>query len=81
MFFSADLFLAAVKMRKNEFVTGASGMILQNHRLLPVCVFSVEIAALGGLKRVTGRIFKISQQFAKEQAKTFSLIFSSTKKQ
>jgi hypothetical protein len=52
---------AAVKMRKNVFVTGASGMVLQNHRLLPVCVFSVEIAALGFLKRVTGRIFKISQ--------------------
>jgi hypothetical protein len=61
MFCSADLFLAAVKMRKNEVVTGASGLILQNHRLLPVCVFGVEIAAVEFLKRVTGRIFKISQ--------------------
>jgi hypothetical protein len=57
----ADLSLTAVKMCKNEFVTGASGMILQNHWLLPACVFSVEIAALEFLKRVTGRIFKISQ--------------------
>jgi hypothetical protein len=34
----------------------ASGMILQNHGRLPVSIFS---AALGSLKRVTGRIFII----------------------
>ena len=39
----------------------ASSIILQNHRRLPVCLFSVKIAALGSLKRVTGRIFKISK--------------------
>jgi hypothetical protein len=54
----------------------ASGMILQNHRRLPVSIFSVKIAALEPLKRVTGRIFKISKQ----QAKNLSLIFLSTKK-
>jgi hypothetical protein len=39
----------------------ASGMIFQNHRRLPVSIFSVKIAALGTLKWVTGRIFKISK--------------------
>ncbi len=29
----------------------ASGMILQNHRRLPVSILSVKIAALGSLKR------------------------------
>ncbi len=58
----------------------ASGMILQNHRRLPVSIFRVKIAALGCLQHVTGRIFKISI-ISKKQAKTLSLIFSSTKKQ
>jgi hypothetical protein len=35
-------------------------MILQNHRRLSVSIFIVKIAALESLKRVTGRIFKIS---------------------
>ncbi len=35
-------------------------MILQYHRRLPVSIFSVKIAALGTLKRISGRIFKIS---------------------
>ncbi len=39
----------------------AFGIILQNHRRLPVSIFSIKIAALGSLKRVTGRIFKISK--------------------
>jgi hypothetical protein len=39
----------------------ASGMIFQNHRRLPVSTFSVKIDALGSLKRITGRIFKISK--------------------
>jgi hypothetical protein len=39
----------------------ASGMILQYHRWLPVCIFRDKIAALGSLKRVTGRIFKITK--------------------
>ncbi len=51
-FSSADLSLAAGKMRQNKLVTGGG---------LPVSIFSVEISALGSLKRVTyiyGRIFK-----------------------
>jgi hypothetical protein len=39
----------------------AFGIILQNHRRLPVSIYSVKIAALGSLKRVTGRIVKISE--------------------
>jgi hypothetical protein len=31
------------------------------HRRLPVCTFSVKIDALGPLKRVTERIFKINK--------------------
>jgi hypothetical protein len=31
----------------------ASGMILQNHRQLPVCIVIVQIAGLGSLKEVT----------------------------
>ncbi len=54
----------------------ASGMILKNHRRLPVSIYSVKIAALGSLKRVTGR-----KVITKEEAKTLRLIFSSTKKQ
>ncbi len=50
-------------------------MILQNHRRVPVSIFIVKIAALGSLKRVTGRIFMFEQVISKEQAKTLSLIF------
>ncbi len=32
----------------------APGMILQYHRRVPVSIFSIKIAALGSLKRVTG---------------------------
>jgi hypothetical protein len=66
MFSSADLSLAVWKMRKNQLFTGggaASGMILQNQRWLPVGIFSVKIAALGSLKRVTGGIFKLVSNF------------------
>ncbi len=52
----------------------ASGMILQNHRRLSASIFSVKIAALGSLKRVIGRILKISNFKG-------ALIFSSTKQQ
>jgi hypothetical protein len=41
----------------------AYGMILQNHRRILVSIFSVKIAALGSLKWVTGRIFKIVSNF------------------
>ncbi len=39
----------------------AFGMILHNHRRLPVSIFSVKIGALGSLKRVTWRVSKISE--------------------
>jgi hypothetical protein len=39
----------------------AFDIILQNYRRLPVSIFSVKIAALGPLKRVTGKIFKFSK--------------------
>ncbi len=48
------------KMCKNKLVTAASGMIFQKHRRPPVNIFSVKITALGSLKRVTERVFKIS---------------------
>jgi hypothetical protein len=60
----------------------ASGMILQNHRRLPASIFSVKIAALGYLKRVTkGFSELVSTGISEEQAKTLSLIFSTTNKQ
>jgi len=37
-----------------------TSMSLQNHRRLPVSIFSVKIAALASLKWITGSIFKIS---------------------
>jgi hypothetical protein len=44
-------------------------MILQNHRRLPASIFSVKLAALRSLKRVIGRIFKISKQFQRSKLK------------
>jgi hypothetical protein len=53
----------------NLLVTGALGMILQDHWRLPVCIFRVKISSFGR-KRVTDRIFKIWQIISKEQAKS-----------
>ncbi len=39
----------------------ALGIILQNHKQLPVCIFSLKIATLGSSERDTGRIFNISK--------------------
>jgi hypothetical protein len=47
------------KCAKIKLSQAASGRILHNHSKLPVRNFSVKIASLGSLKRVTGRIFKI----------------------
>ncbi len=55
MFSNADL------MQKNFLSQAASGMISQNQGRLPVSIISDKIAALGSLKRVTGRISKISK--------------------
>jgi hypothetical protein len=52
-----------------RLVTGGFRYDLQNHRRLPLCIFSVKIAEFGFLKR-----------FPKVQAKTSSLIISSNKK-
>ncbi len=41
----------------------AFGIILQNHRRHPVSIFSVKIAALGPLKWVTRRIYKLVSNF------------------
>jgi hypothetical protein len=59
MFSGADLSLAIGKICNYSPV--ASGITLQNHRRLHVSIFSVNIAALGSLKRVTGRILKLSK--------------------
>jgi hypothetical protein len=48
------------KCARIDLSQAASGMILQNHRWLHVNIFCVKIAALGSLKRLSGRIFKIS---------------------
>ncbi len=59
----------------------ASCMILQNHRRLPVCIFSVKIAtALGSLKQVIGRILK-NWKWSQRSKLNLSLTFSSTWKQ
>jgi hypothetical protein len=47
------------KCAKINLSQAASGLILQHHRRLPVSIFRDKIAALGSLKRVTRRIFKI----------------------
>jgi hypothetical protein len=59
LFSSANLSLALGKCAGINFSQTASGMILQNHRLLPVSIFSIKIAS-DSLKRVTELIFKIS---------------------
>jgi hypothetical protein len=50
VFFSANLSLAAGKIARIN-LSQASGMILQNHRLIPF-IFSANTAALGSLKVV-----------------------------
>ncbi len=55
---TADLSAAAGKISENQLSPAAFGIILKVHRRLPVSIFSVKIAALGSLKRVTGRIFQ-----------------------
>ncbi len=73
---SVGLSFAAGKMRKNKLVTGGFRYDFTESKAAFGSILSVKIAALEPLRRVTGRIFKISKQ----QAKTLSLIFSLTKK-
>jgi hypothetical protein len=54
--------------KKSVELNWIESMILQDHRRLPVCLFRVKIAAVGSLKRLTGRKFVISQKFHGRQA-------------
>jgi hypothetical protein len=62
--------MAAGKMRKNLLVKGGFQYDITESQAASVGIFSVKIAALGSLKRVTGRIFKISswQVISKRQS-------------
>jgi hypothetical protein len=57
------------KCARIDLSQAASGMILQNHRWLPVSIFSIKIATVGTLKQVIGRIFKISKKFQRSKLK------------
>jgi hypothetical protein len=41
----------------------AAGMILQNQKQLPVCIFGVKIVALGSLKRLLEGFSKLLSNF------------------
>ncbi len=56
-------------MRENYLVTGGFRYYFTESQALPVSISSVNIAALGYLKRVTGRIFKISKYFQRSKLK------------
>ncbi len=53
-------------------------MILQNHRRLPVSIFSVKIAALGSLNRLLEGFSKLLSNL---KGTTLRLLFSLNKKQ
>jgi hypothetical protein len=53
----------------DDWFPAASGTILFNLTRLFVSIFSVKIAALESLKRVTGRIFKLGMQFQRGKLK------------
>ena len=57
---SADLQWLKGRCARIYLSQAASGMIFQNHRLLPVSIVIVKIAVLKGF---TGRIFKINKKF------------------
>jgi hypothetical protein len=69
IFSSADLSLAAWKMCKN------SGMVLQNHRWLPVGIFSVKNCRFMFIEAGYWKAFQNLGIISKEQAKTLSFIF------
>ncbi len=80
---SADLSWRKCARINLSQLQAASGMILQNHRVLPVNIFSVRNAAVGFLKRVLGRIFKSSNNLSnfKGITQNFKFDLSSTKTQ
>jgi hypothetical protein len=51
------------KCARSNLSQAALGIILQNHKQLPVYNFSVKIAALGSSERDIGRIFNIGKDF------------------
>jgi hypothetical protein len=63
MFSGADLSLLQGKCARNNLSLAVSGIILQNHRRLPVSIFSVKITTLWYLKRVTIRISNLASNF------------------
>jgi len=73
--------LAAGKMQQIYLSRAAFGLFLQDHRQFPVGIFRFKIAALGSLKRVNERIFKINKSFQRRQARTLTLIFATTSQQ
>jgi hypothetical protein len=76
MFSSADLSLAAGKMRNNQFVTGGFGYDFKESQAASCKHFSVS-----KLSRLWCGLLEGSSQLviSKEQAKTLRLIFSSTR--
>jgi hypothetical protein len=55
-------------------------MVFQDHRMVPVSVFMIIIAASEHLKRVTGRIFRISRyRNFKEASKKFNIKYHNSK--
>jgi hypothetical protein len=67
-----DVIIGSRENARINLSQAASGMIIQNHRRLPVSIFSVEIAALGSLKRVTAKIVKKLISNFKRATKTLS---------
>ncbi len=63
------------KCARINLLQAASNMILPNHRRLSASIFSVKIAALGSLKRVTGKIFKISNLFQRCKIKKCKILY------
>jgi hypothetical protein len=59
----------------------AFGIILQNHRGLPVSIFSFKITALGLWSGILEGFFKISRQFQRSKLKLRVWFFHSSKKQ
>jgi hypothetical protein len=59
----ADHSLAAGECTRINLTQAASCMNLLNHRRLPVSIFNAKIATLGSLKGVTGKIFKLVNNF------------------
>jgi hypothetical protein len=71
MFSSVDSSLAVVKMCQNLLSQAAFGMILQNHRRLPVCIFRCCLVSEEGYCKD----FQISKYFHRSKQKDWISIF------